>query len=142
MRAGALLLALAAAGPAAAQPVDCEAATLAPAELATCAEQALAEADAAMDEAFRLALTEARAFDEASASTDPEVDVPLATALEASQAAFLDYRDAACVAEAVAFSADVRPPVAGLVCGTRLTLGRTEDLRFFGEIEPGVTQRR
>jgi uncharacterized protein YecT (DUF1311 family) len=134
VRAAALALVLLAA-PAAAQPVDCEAETLTPAQVATCAAQALTAADAAMDEAFRLALTEARVFDEASAVEGRETAMPLADALSAAQQAFLDYREATCAAEAITFRDGPGASVAGAVCATRLTLRRTEDLRFFGEIE-------
>jgi uncharacterized protein YecT (DUF1311 family) len=133
-RAAAVLLALAAA-PAAAQPVDCAAETLPPAEVRFCAERAFETADAAMGEAYRLALTEARVFDETSAVEGRSTPLPLEQALREAQEAFLDYRNAACEAEAVTFRDGTAAPVAGLVCETRLTLRRTEDLRFFGEIE-------
>jgi uncharacterized protein YecT (DUF1311 family) len=124
------------AAPALAQPVDCEAETLAPPEVAFCAQQALEAADAAMDEAYRLALTEARAFDEAAAVVEGRAQpLPLEQAIRDAQNAFLAYRDAACEAEAVTFGNGTGAPVAGVVCETRLTLRRTEDLRFFGALD-------
>lgn len=135
MRRAALAGLLLWAAPAAAQPVDCQAEGLTPAQVAACADAALQEAEAELDETFRLALTRAKVFDEATLVEGTATAVTLETALEQSQEDFLSFRDTACDAEALTFRSAIGAPVAAAICRARLSMRRVEDLRFFGEIE-------
>ncbi|WP_298433041.1 lysozyme inhibitor LprI family protein [uncultured Jannaschia sp.] len=132
MRA-ALLLSLVLAGPVAAQDVlDCAADGLMPGEMVVCAQNGWAEADAVMDETYRLALVQAQVLDEAAAA--PE-GVTAEDALRASQEVFLTYRDAACAAEALLVAGTRAEDLAGPLCLTRLTERRIADLTVYGAIE-------
>ncbi|WP_167767010.1 lysozyme inhibitor LprI family protein [Jannaschia formosa] len=133
MKGLAALLALLAA-PAAAQPVDCAAQDLAPPQLSYCAEVALETARAEMDEAYRLALTRAKAHDQRLAMEQGSVPLTLEIALRDAQAAFVEYRDRACEAEAIAHGG-TGAPMAGVVCAARMTMARVEDLQRYGELE-------
>ena len=143
MRAALAVALLCAAGPAAGQGVipdpdvalppgvDCTVPD-GPEQVRLCAQAAWADAEAERDVAFRLALTQARIFDEGRAD---DVALTLHDALMLSQAEWFGHRDAECAAEAIVGRAAGAEALALYECLERLTVRRVEDLALFGAIE-------
>ncbi len=137
MRAAALLGLLAA--PLAAQEerapqVDCAAGDLTQIELNYCAALAWEDADAELNQVYRLALTRAKVMDETMALNDVEGPMTTEDALRQAQRNWIAFRDSACAAEAMLAAGGTAQPMLGTLCLERLTRQRTEDLMIFGEI--------
>ena len=137
MRALALLLVCAA--PAFAQEVapdrpqvDCLSEALTQAELNACASDTYDAADAELNEAYRLAITAAKAADQRRAVEGRALDVTQEGLLREAQRAWITFRDAACAAEAMDMAGGTAQPMVGTLCLARVTLSRTEDLRLIG----------
>ena len=137
MRAALLALSLLAA-PAGAQTllppgVDCEAPdSFEVVEM--CGQAAFAEADAALNETYGLALTQARVLTERLALEGAPLETPAEEMLRDAQRAWVAFRDAACAAEATLGGTEAAELVA-LDCLTRLTARRAADLELFGTPE-------
>ncbi|UWQ20945.1 lysozyme inhibitor LprI family protein [Jannaschia sp. W003] len=139
MRATALLAALLAL-PAAAQeapvPVDCEA-PKGIGEVLRCAEFALDEAEGAMDQAYRLALTRAEVLGEDwDRRGGTPGDVSIRDMIERSQEAWRAHADAHCAAVSLAAGAgaDEDGIAAALaLCLTHQAELRAAELALFGE---------
>ena len=130
----AILLVLAA--PVAAQTapqIDCMASDLTGPEYRFCASQAYEEADAELNQVYRLAIARAKVFDEEVAVLDQTGPITLEVALRQSQRDWIAFRDSACEAEAVIFRGGTGAPVVGTICLARRTVERTEELRTFAE---------
>ncbi|UWQ16945.1 lysozyme inhibitor LprI family protein [Jannaschia sp. M317] len=122
-------------GVASAQQVDCQAPDLSGVEMRFCAGLAYEEADAELNAAYRIAITNAKAFDETMAAEGRDVPVTLEETLREAQRAWIPYRDAACDAEALTWRGGTGAPMAGTLCLLRMTLVRTDELTIFGDIE-------
>ena len=128
------LLAALLAAPAAAQvapTVDCTAPDLAAPEVAFCASAALEEADAELDQTYRLALVRAQAFDEETAAQGLEVPLGAEEALRRSQEAWTAFREATCDAETALMRGAASVPQTGTICRATHAVARTEDLRAY-----------
>jgi uncharacterized protein YecT (DUF1311 family) len=128
----AILLVLAA--PVAAQiapQIDCMASDLTAPEYRFCATQAYEEADAELNQVYRLAIARAQVFDQEVAVLDQSGPITLEEALRQSQRDWIAFRNSACEAEAVIFRDGTDAPVVGTICLARRTIERTEELRTF-----------
>jgi uncharacterized protein YecT (DUF1311 family) len=112
----ALAVLLLAAAPAAAQDVDCAAAT-SQVEMTYCATLDFEAADAGLNEAYTAAIEVARDFG------GPQEDL-----LREAQRAWVAFRDAACSAEGSLYEGGTAQPMVGTACMARLSEARTEDL--------------
>ena len=101
-------------------------------EVRLCAQAAWAEAEAERDQALRIALTNAQAFDEGRAEDGA---LTLEAALALSGEAWFAHRDAECAAEAIVGRAAGAEALALYGCLERLTRRRVEDLALFGAVE-------
>lgn len=110
--------------PALAQDVDCDAAETTM-EMSYCAEVALEEADAVLNEIYADALDTARGY-------GPEQEGFLRDA----QRAWIEFRDAACAAEGSLYMGGTMQPLVGTLCLERLTWARADDLSAFMEAAP------
>jgi uncharacterized protein YecT (DUF1311 family) len=125
-----VLTALAAALPARAQQVDCSAAQT-QMDLTFCAQQAWMAADEDLNLAWGLAMAAARAQD---AAYLPPGAPPAADMLRAAQRTWITFRDQACAAESNLARGGSMQPMLDFSCRERLTRQRTEDLRYYGEM--------
>ncbi|WP_373354560.1 lysozyme inhibitor LprI family protein [Pseudoroseicyclus sp. CXY001] len=104
--------------PAAAE-VDCSQGGETQADMTRCAAEAYREADAVLNDIW----AEVR-------GTLGAESAPFEALLRA-QTLWIDYRDAACAAEAAPYEGGSMAPMIETSCQTRLTEVRTEDLRLF-----------
>lgn len=129
MRYFAFIFALLIAGPAASQSLNCvEPQTQN--EMNGCAKRDYEAADGDLNLAWKLARQHAKdqdAYLEAS-------QVPSAQMLLDAQRSWITYRDQACEAESTLARGGSIQPLIFYTCLERLTRQRTEDLRFFGEV--------
>lgn len=96
--------------------------------LTFCAGQELDFADAALNAAYARAVEVARARD---AEGQFGSAVPITDLLRDAQRAWLPFRDTACDLESTAWGGGTGQSMAYLMCKTRLTKRRTEDLKLF-----------
>lgn len=111
--------------------VDCQSDDLVQMELNFCAEQAWIEADEELNLAYRLALTEAKVFDENAARDGRSTPVTMEEVLRQAQRDWIPFRDNACAAEAMLVQGGSMQPMIGTLCLERLTRRRLEDLMVF-----------
>jgi uncharacterized protein YecT (DUF1311 family) len=118
------------AGTAAAQSNDC-ADAMSQVDLNACAAEDLAWADEDLNAAYAGARAAMRSLDaDQSEDTSDAED-----ALRAAQRAWIAFRDLACAAEGYTVAGGSIEPMVVLMCMTRLTETRAEDLRLFsGEV--------
>ncbi len=95
-----------------------------------CAAQDYAIADEDLNLAYQLARNHAQGMDQYLNSGDrPAVEI-----LRDAQRAWIAYRDMACETESLLARGGSMQPLLFTSCAARLTRLRTEDLRYFGEV--------
>ncbi|MGR3436870.1 MAG: lysozyme inhibitor LprI family protein [Shimia sp.] len=119
-------------GGAAAQELDCTAPQV-QIEMTACAERAWQDADRMLNAVYRDAIAAARSIDQGAAEMGmARPDGSTEERLREAQRSWIAFRDRACGVEGdLAFGGSMRPMLV-YACWERLTLRRTEDLRFFG----------
>ncbi|WP_415919869.1 lysozyme inhibitor LprI family protein [Tateyamaria sp. SN6-1] len=128
MKRAALLVAMCTPAGAMAQSVNC-AAPVNQVEMTFCAGQAYEAADGDLNLAYRMAMDQARALDSHDPQTPSNADL-----MRDAQRAWIPFRDAACSAESTLARGGSMQNQLFLMCMERLTRARTEDLRFYGEV--------
>ncbi|KNG94905.1 lysozyme inhibitor LprI family protein [Pseudaestuariivita atlantica] len=116
-------------GPAAAQGLDCMNA-ITQVEMTGCAALAYEAADEDLNLAWKLAMNRARQLDGALSADE----VKTSTILRDAQRAWIPFRDRACEAESLLARGGTLQNQLFYECLTRLTRTRTEELRWFGEV--------
>lgn len=125
-----MCLALLALMPAAVQAQDCtEAATQI--ELTACAEANWQAADAELNQVWKDAMALMKAID----ADLPEDEQGAAAQLRGAQRAWIAFRDANCAAEGYLVHGGTAEPMVVLGCMSRLTQGRSADLRALASAE-------
>ena len=99
-------------------------------EITTCAAQYYQMADEDLNLAYGMARDMARQID----LNAPQGQSSSVTLLRDAQRAWIQYRDLACSAESMLAAGGSMQPALQLSCLERLTRARTEDLRYFGEV--------
>ena len=99
-------------------------------EMTGCAAQAFEAADADLNLAYRMARDMARRLDQGL----PADQIPAEVILRDAQRAWIPYRDQACEAESLLARGGSLQNQLFYMCLERLTRARTEDLRYFGEV--------
>lgn len=112
-----------------AQQLDCTNPT-SQVEMNGCAAQAYQYADEDLNFAYSMARDMARSLDEYVAADE----VPAEVILRDAQRAWISFRDQACEAESLLARGGTMQPLLFYSCLERLTRQRTEDLRYFGEV--------
>lgn len=112
-----------AAGPAAAQALDCSNA-LTQSELNQCAYENFETQDAALNKSYKQAISLMHTWDEAV----PAEDKGAVEALRTAQRAWIAYRDATCESEAWALRGGSAHPMELSGCMAKLTEDRKDDL--------------
>lgn len=113
----------------AAQALDC-AAPQTQADMTQCAAILYRAADEDLNLAYGLARDMARQIDAANGANTPGAAIRLRDA----QRAWIAFRDLACDTESLLAYGGSLQPMLRLSCLERLTRARTEDLRYFGEM--------
>ncbi|MHA6326683.1 lysozyme inhibitor LprI family protein [Roseivivax sp. CAU 1753] len=113
--------------PAAAQTPNCADPTT-QVEMTGCAGLEYERADAELNRVWRMAVATVRRWDK----TIGPADVPAEDILRDAQRAWIPFRDQACEAESLAVRGGSMQSQVFLMCLTRLTTRRTEDLASFG----------
>lgn len=112
----------------AAQDLDCEN-PVSQIEMTGCASKAYEAADADLNLAWKIAMSQARRMDQ-----DMDYDPTNADLLRDAQRKWIAFRDAACTAESTLMRGGSAQNMLYLGCLEKLTRQRTEDLRYFGEV--------
>ena len=115
--------------PAFAQDLDCSNPQT-QVEMTGCAAQAFEAADGDLNLAYKMARDMARRLDQGL----PADHIPAEIILRDAQRAWIAYRDQACEAESLLARGGTLQNQLFYICLERLTRTRTEDLRFFGEV--------
>ncbi|MEM8592811.1 MAG: lysozyme inhibitor LprI family protein [Pseudomonadota bacterium] len=129
-----------AASPLAAQNMDC-AEPITQLDMNQCAYAAWQEADAQLNDAYRLAIAKARRIDSFDPALPrraggPETDgVSTEEMLRRAQRAWITFRDAACLVDSDIARGGSMQPLLFSSCAASLTRTRTEQLRSFGEFD-------
>ena len=97
-------------------------------EMTFCAGKDLDAADALLNAAYGRAVSRAKDMD---AEGHIGSAVPITDLLRDAQRAWIPFRDAACDLEATTWGGGTGQSMAYLMCKTRLTERRTEDLHLF-----------
>lgn len=95
-----------------------------------CADQFYRMADEDLNLAYKLARSAARQIDEYRPADQPSAE----RMLKEAQRAWIAFRDQACAAESMLAAGGSMQPTLQYSCLERLTRNRTEDLRYFGEV--------
>ena len=130
MRALGLLTVLAIALPAVASaqsPCDTARTTV---EQSQCAGQAWQRADQDLNLAYQIARDRARQMDSYFSGSEPSTVI----ALRDAQRTWITFRDQACLVESYLARGGSLQQILYYTCLDRLTRQRTEDLRYFGEV--------
>ncbi|TDK42313.1 lysozyme inhibitor LprI family protein [Antarcticimicrobium luteum] len=123
------LAALLLTAPAGAQALDCSAPQT-QTDMTQCAALMYEAADGDLNLAYRLAHDTARQIDAANGAGAPGAE----TRLRNAQRAWIAFRDLACETESLLAYGGSMQPMLRLSCLERQTRARTEDLRYFGEM--------
>ncbi|MDF1715341.1 MAG: lysozyme inhibitor LprI family protein [Antarcticimicrobium sp.] len=123
------LAALLLTAPAGARALDCSAPQT-QSDMTQCAALMYQAADADLNLAYGLARGMARQLDAAGGANAPGAERRLRDA----QRAWIAFRDLACETESLLAYGGSMQPMLRLSCLERLTRARTEDLRYFGEV--------
>ncbi|SDZ31714.1 Uncharacterized conserved protein YecT, DUF1311 family [Jannaschia faecimaris] len=107
----------------------CEAASASGVEFRQCAIDAYDEADAELNEVYRLAITRAKAFDVDAAVEGQAGPLTLEEALRRAQRDWIVFRESDCDALAVTFGGGTGAMAAGTLCRAEKTLARAQALR-------------
>ncbi|MEM9349388.1 MAG: lysozyme inhibitor LprI family protein [Pseudomonadota bacterium] len=109
-------------------------------DMNTCAYEAWQQADEDLNLAYGMAVDRAKRIDSFDASTPrraggPDAEgVPTEEMLRRAQRAWISFRDAACLVESDMAKGGSMQPLLYWSCAEGLTRSRTEQLRFFGEL--------
>ncbi|WP_081177736.1 lysozyme inhibitor LprI family protein [Rhizobium rhizosphaerae] len=107
--------------------IDCEKAE-SQMELNYCADQDYAEADQALNEIYRQAMTRLRKADADLAAT-PGAEAGAVEALKAAQRGWIAYRDGQCILAGLPVRGGTMEPMLVLNCQADLTRKRTQELK-------------
>ncbi|MGR3500875.1 lysozyme inhibitor LprI family protein [Pseudaestuariivita sp.] len=129
MRYWVVCLSLLMATPAAAQTLNC-ADPQTQVEMTGCAAEAYEAADEDLNLAWGMAIAQARILDQGLGADEVKTSVILRDA----QRAWIPFRDKACEAESLLARGGSMQNMLFYICLERLTRARTEELRFFGEV--------
>jgi uncharacterized protein YecT (DUF1311 family) len=95
-----------------------------------CADQFYRMADEDLNLAYKQARSAARQIDEYRPTDQPSAE----RMLKEAQRAWIAFRDQACATESMLAAGGSMQPTLHFSCLERLTRNRTEDLRYFGEV--------
>lgn len=95
-----------------------------------CAAQAYEAADGDLNAAYKIAMVMARSMDQNLGADE----VTAVSMLRDAQRSWIPYRDQACAAESLLMRGGTGQNMLFYLCLERVTRQRTEDLRYFGEV--------